>query len=300
MSVPAPAVARTAVNRLNGRPVEANAFRLAAHDRKAPTEKNTVSRRNWVCSDHELNLMNILQLQPRINRQNLDDVLTQRGLSHTFSLARYRLRRYISRSISQYAGGACLDAGCGRSPYRSMLADRASSVVSLDVEDRGGGADLIGDVQKLTEIEDASFETVFCSQVLEHVPRPWEAISEFARVLRPGGRLILTVPHLSVIHEAPHDYYRYTRYGLNALCEAAGLQIEKVEPTGGLISFLSHGCSWALMCTAGSLPLLRWPVWLLNYIFLVRALDLVDRVLGMASRYPCDQMLVACKSPNGG
>lgn len=237
--------------------------------------------------------MNALFHKPKINRQKLDDVLTQRGLAHTFSLARYRLHRYASQSIEQHARGDCLDAGCGRSPYRPMLSASAASVVSLDVEDRGGGADLIGDVQNLAQIEDASFDTIFCSQVLEHVPRPWQAFAEFARVLRPGGRLIVTVPHLSVIHEAPHDYYRYTPYGLNALCEQASLQVEDVEPTGGLISFLSHGCSWALMCTAGGLPLMRWPVWLFNYVFFVRALDLVDRLIGMSSRYPCDHVVVA-------
>ena len=161
--------------------------------------------------------MNPLLIRPNLNRQQLDDVLTQRGMAHTFSLARYRLQRYVSRYINRYVDGDCLDAGCGRSPYRSMLAAKATEVVSLDVEDRGGGADLIGDIQNLTQIQEASFDTVFCSQVLEHVPRPWEAFSEFARVLRPGGRLILTVPHLSVIHEAPHDYFRNTQYGMGYL-----------------------------------------------------------------------------------
>lgn len=240
--------------------------------------------------------MNTLIGSPHVNRQTLDDLLTRRGQAHTFSLARYRLHRVVSQAIEKHASGDCLDAGCGRSPYRSLLAANASTVVSLDVEDRGGGAELIGDIQDLAQIKDGSFDTVFCSQVLEHVPRPWEAWEEFARILRPGGRLIMSAPHLSVIHEAPHDYYRYTPYGLSALCERAGLKVENVQPTGGLISFLSHGFSWALMCTAGSLPLLRWPVWLLNYLLLVRMLDAVDRVCGLAKRYPCDHVIVARKS----
>ena len=244
--------------------------------------------------------MNSLLSSPRIERQKLDAALTRSGMAHTFSLARDRLHRYVSRYINEYARGECLDAGCGRSPYRPLLATRASRVVSIDVEDRGGDIDEIGDIQDLAQIEQSSFDTVLCSQVLEHVPRPWDAMAEFARVLRPDGRLILTVPHLSVIHEAPHDYYRYTRYGLSALCEQAGLEVEAVEPTGGLICFLAHSCSWALMCTLGSLPLMRWPVWLFNYVLLVRALDLVDRVFGLAGRYPCDHVLIARKPTKTG
>lgn len=231
----------------------------------------------------------------RCRRRRLDDVLTRRGLAHTFSLARYRLHRVLVNCIEKYASGAALDAGSGRSPYKSLLQQRCDRLTSVDVEDRAGQIDLVADIQDMPQIEDLSFDTVFCSQVLEHVPRPWNAMEEMARVLRPGGRLILSVPHLSLIHEAPHDYFRYTCYGLQSLCEDAGLVVERVERNGGLCCFLSHAASLALMCTVGGLPLMHWPAWFLNYVLLVRAVSGVDRLFGLASVYPCDYIVVARK-----
>jgi len=235
----------------------------------------------------------------RKRRRVLEDSLAARGRAHTLSLARYRLHRAITKAISEHARGVCLDAGSGRSPYKRMLQQYAEHVTSVDVEDRSGETDIIADIQSMPQLPDASFDTILCSQVLEHVPRPWNAMREFARVLRPKGVLILTVPHLSIIHEAPHDYYRYTRYGLKALCEQAVLEVLKLEPTGGLWCFLAHSCSLALTCTAGSVPPLRWPVWLVNYALLVRSLGIVDRFFGAPGIYPCDYLVVAHKSKTG-
>lgn len=231
----------------------------------------------------------------RSRRQRLEQVLAQRELTHTLSLARYRLHHYLAAAIADHARGDCLDAGSGRSPYRRMLSADATQVVSIDIEDGSGNLDILGDIQSMPQVASDAFDTVLCSQVLEHVPRPWEAMAEFSRVLRPGGVLLLTVPHLSWIHEAPHDYYRYTKYGLKDLASSAGLVSQSVEPTGGLLCFLLHGVSVAWMSVFGALPGMRWPAWALNYVFLVRCADLVDRCIGAPSVYPCDYMLLANK-----
>jgi SAM-dependent methyltransferase len=228
-------------------------------------------------------------------RQRIEEALASRGLLHTLSLARARLNAAVRRQISAHAHGRCLDAGSGRSPYKRLLTTVGLEVLSVDVENRSGDVDVIADLQRMSEIGDESIDTVLCSQVVEHVPRPWDAMGEIARVLKPGGVTILSVPHLSVVHEAPHDYYRYTRYGLEALCRRADLEVLEITPTGGLLCFLGHGASALIMSTLGSLPLLRWPVWLANYLILVRLLGLLDRLVGMATLYPCDHVLVASK-----
>ena len=61
-----------------------------------------------------------------------------------------------------------------------------------------------------------------CTQVLEHVPDPGAALSEFLRVLRPGGRVAISTPLTWFLHETPHDYYRYTSYGLTHLSTRPG------------------------------------------------------------------------------
>jgi SAM-dependent methyltransferase len=235
----------------------------------------------------------------RIRRRGLEDALTARGKAHTLSLERYRLHRAIAATIAEHAQGDCLDAGSGRSPYKTMLQKYAEQVISIDVEDRSGDTDMLADIQSMPQIHDASFDTILCSQVLEHVPRPWDAMGELARVLRKDGTLILTVPHLSIIHEAPHDYYRYTRFGLAALCEPCGLEIKKIQATGGLGCFILHGISAGLLSTVGGIPLIRWVVFSFNYLILVRLPDLFEQLIGMPQLYPCDYLLVATRVDTG-
>lgn len=230
----------------------------------------------------------------RAKRSELDTWLTEKGVAHTFSLPVYQLHQHTLPLVEQYAAGRCLDAGSGRSPWKPLLAERGIQVLSLDVEDRAGEVDIIADLQHMPVIEDASVATVLCTQVLEHLPRPWDAMAEICRVLSPGGHLILSVPHLSVIHEAPHDYYRYTRYGLTALCEQAGLEVVRIEEAGGLISFLSHAVSMVLFCTLAAVPGLRWVTWKINLAF-IHLLHALDRLLGAARIYPCNHVLLARK-----
>ena len=78
-----------------------------------------------------------------------------------------------------------------------------------------------------------TFDTVVCSEVLEHVPDPACLLAEVTRVLRPGGHLLLTTPQTWGLHEEPHDYFRYTRYGLDVLARRAGLEPVRIAPTTG-------------------------------------------------------------------
>jgi SAM-dependent methyltransferase len=231
----------------------------------------------------------------RRQRHLTEDALTRRGLAHIGSLPRLRLHRELTRLIEGHARGAGLDAGSGRSPYRDLLLRHCNKVTSIDTEVRTGIIDRIADIQRMPEIPDGSFDTILCTQVLEHVPRPWDALGEMQRVLRAGGVAILSVPHLSIIHEAPHDYFRYTRYGMQELCGHSGLEVLEIAPTGGLPCFLGHGASSALMSTLGAVPGLRWPILLLNYLLLVLLLGLFDRLFGLAAIYPCDYVVLARK-----
>jgi SAM-dependent methyltransferase len=140
-----------------------------------------------------------------------------------------------------YCRGRVLDAGAGRGVYRELLRRRSNDYVGFDIA-ASAATSIVGDAQRLP-FADATFDTVFCSQVLEHVPEPWLALAEFRRVLKDDGHLILTVPHISWLHNEPHDYYRYTRHGLAHLLAKAGLITSDVAPAGGLLSLLGHVAS---------------------------------------------------------
>ena len=118
----------------------------------------------------------------------------------------------LDRFIAAHATGArTLDIGAQNGPYASLFPNR----VGLDIR-HGMGVRIIGDAQALG-IRDASFPALLCTEVLEHLPEPQRAVDEMYRVLEPGGTLLLTTRFLFPIHDAPHDYFRYTKYGLRHL-----------------------------------------------------------------------------------
>ncbi len=92
----------------------------------------------------------------------------------------------------------------------------------------------------------ASFDTTLSTQVLEHVPSPGIFLKEAHRVLKPGGHLLLTPPQTNPLHEEPHDYFRYTCYGLRSLMEQAGLYVVEVRPLGGAIATIGQMIVWHL------------------------------------------------------
>jgi SAM-dependent methyltransferase len=92
--------------------------------------------------------------------------------------------------------------------------------------------------------------------VLEHVGNPGAALVELGRVLRPGGTLVLTVPHLSRRHELPHDYYRYTQEGVTHLLGQHGFEVIESGGYGGLLSFLHHQASFFFPGLVAGLPIL--------------------------------------------
>jgi SAM-dependent methyltransferase len=142
-----------------------------------------------------------------------------RGLSR--KLTRITLDRFIAANAS---GQLTLDIGAQNGPYAALFPRR----VGLDVRP-GHGVRIIGDAQALG-IRDAAFPVVLCTEVLEHLPEPQQAIDEMFRVLAPGGTLLLTTRFLFPIHDAPHDYFRYTKYGLRHLLRRFE-QIEIAEET---------------------------------------------------------------------
>ena len=136
---------------------------------------------------------------------------------------------------ARLAGGRLLDMGCGDLPYRDLFAPYVDRYVAMDLgrsRYSGGGVSAWGDALCLPFASE-SFETVLCNQVLEHVAEPQKLLEEAARVLKPGGSLVLTAPHIWGVHEPPEDYYRFTPYGLSYLARRAGLQVLDVQALAG-------------------------------------------------------------------
>jgi SAM-dependent methyltransferase len=123
-------------------------------------------------------------------------------------LTRITLDRFIRAHTSS---GRTLDVGAQNGPYAAFFPHR----IALDIS-RGSGVQILGDAQALP-LASGAFDVVLCTEVLEHLPEPQQAIDEMFRVLKPGGTLLLTTRFLFPIHDAPHDYFRFTKYGLRHL-----------------------------------------------------------------------------------
>lgn len=123
--------------------------------------------------------------------------------------------------------GEVLDVGCGSKPYRAHLP--ASRYVGLEIDTPRTRANFAADAYydgRTLPFPDGSFDAVLCSQVFEHVFAPEEFLREIHRVLRPGGRLLLAVPFVWDEHEQPHDFARYSSFGLAAQLEQGGLKVD--------------------------------------------------------------------------
>jgi SAM-dependent methyltransferase len=139
-------------------------------------------------------------------------------------------------AIRAHARGRLLDLGCGMVPFHGMYKDLVSDTVCIDWANslhHNPHLDLVADLNEPFPLPDAAFDTVLCSDVLEHIAEPQAFLRETARVLKPGGTLLLMVPFFYWLHEQPHDYYRYTEFALRRLLTQAGFAVDTVQPYGG-------------------------------------------------------------------
>jgi ubiquinone/menaquinone biosynthesis C-methylase UbiE len=88
--------------------------------------------------------------------------------------------------------------------------------------------------------QEAAFDAVLCTQVLEHMEWPREVVKEFYRVLKPGGKLFLTVPMAHKEHQAPYDFFRYTSFGIRSICQHAGFSRVEISPFGGVFTRMAY------------------------------------------------------------
>ncbi len=201
-------------------------------------------------------------------------------------------REVAAFSASLPAGSRVLDAGAGEGRYRDAFLHCRYLGVDLGIGDAQwnyAGLDVLADLSRLP-FRDAAFDATVNIVVLEHTRRPEAVLQELGRTLRPGGRLLLVAPQLWEVHQQPHDYFRFTRYGLEWLFAEAGLSALRIDPVGGYftllarrllngLNFFQGGARWLLFpfvaAAAGCCGLL------------LPALDFLDRDKHFTLAYVC-------------
>jgi SAM-dependent methyltransferase len=142
-----------------------------------------------------------------------------------------------------------LDIGCGKSPYRELLEARGFLVKTMDIDDTTR-PDYVGSIEYIG-LPNSSADLVICTQVLEHSLDPGKGLQEIFRILRSGGYLVASAPHIWFYHPHPSDNWRFTQEGLTRIINAAGFAPRKLLSQGGSVMALFQIANFLLFGTTG-------------------------------------------------
>lgn len=162
---------------------------------------------------------------------------------------------WIEQALKQIpASSRILDAGAGQQKYKGLCSHLnyvAQDFARYDGKGDGTGMqdgswdqtdlDIVSDITSIPE-PDGSFDAIMCTEVFEHLPNPIAAIKEFARLLKPGGQLILTAPFCSFTHQAPYHFYSgFNRYFYQTHLTAYGFDIVDIQANGTFFEYIAQG-----------------------------------------------------------
>jgi SAM-dependent methyltransferase len=182
--------------------------------------------------------------------------------------------------IAGFARGRVLDIGCAGGHVREWL--EKCEYVGLDYPVTaqsmyGTRPDIFADGAALP-FADESMDTVLLLEVLEHVGDDRAVLHEIARVLKPGGILLLSVPFLYPLHDAPYDHRRFTAPGLKAAITRAGMESESLVSRNR--GFESVALLLAIACAEASLDSWRRRSWRMLLVPLLLGIVPLANILG--------------------
>jgi SAM-dependent methyltransferase len=153
----------------------------------------------------------------------------------------------IESAVSEFAlalpdGSRVLDAGAGEGKYANFFRRHHYYGVDLCIGDAQWDYSGVGVLADLGDLPfpNRCFDACVNIVTLEHVNDPMRVLKELARTLKHGSALLLVVPQDWEVHQAPHDFFRFTRYGIRHLLDRAGFTDIEIRPGGGLFRLLSH------------------------------------------------------------
>lgn len=162
-------------------------------------------------------------------------------------------RDWIKLKLSGLPQGKLIDLGAGQQEFREDCShltytsqdfcqyDPGKELTGLHVETWDyAGIDIVSDITSVP-VEDQAFDFALCTEVFEHLQEPTGALREMNRILKVGGKLIITAPFCSMTHFAPYFFYSgFSKYFYTDVCKKYGFEIEEIEPNGNYLDYLSQ------------------------------------------------------------
>ncbi len=166
-----------------------------------------------------------------------------RSLLHIFHPETGTIAQFILYTQNQLQpGDRLLDAGAGSQNYRPFFQQQRYEATDFcavpKVYENMSSLDFVCDLKKIPR-PNRYYDAILNIQVLEHVPNPLAVLQEFHRVLKVGGHLFLTAPQGWGLHDEPHHYFNFTRYGLQELFTRAGFRVKSIQERGGYFRYLT-------------------------------------------------------------
>jgi SAM-dependent methyltransferase len=226
----------------------------------------------------------------------------------SYTAIAYRLPRFLRRHILHFEveiedavtafaaslpdAARVLDAGSGEGQYAHRFTRHRYTGVDLAIGDAHWDYSKVDAIADLTALpfRPGVFDAAIHIVTIEHLREPAAALAEIARTLKPGGILLIAAPHEWEVHQAPHDYFRYTRYGLQHLAAGAGLKITGLHPAGGYFRLLARRLLNGLQFFTGGARWMLFPVaavLLIPPALLLPFLDFLDRDRNFTLGYLC-------------
>jgi ubiquinone/menaquinone biosynthesis C-methylase UbiE len=165
-------------------------------------------------------------------------LITRSGI---FSSPIYFVRRGLYKKIKENAPvltGRMMDFGCGSKPYKSLF--NVAEYIGVDIavsghDHKDSHVDVFYDGKHLP-FEDSHFDSVFASEVFEHVFNLDDILAEIHRVMKPNALILVTIPFSWPEHEVPYDFARYSSFGIKHVLEKNGFEMVKIEKSGNFMS----------------------------------------------------------------
>jgi SAM-dependent methyltransferase len=171
------------------------------------------------------------------------------ALNRIYRFNKYERDVWVAKQAALVPNGSLvLDIGAGSCPYRALFSHCVYKTQDFgelnDEQLRGrqgyGEIDYRCDATSIP-LDNDSIDAVLCTEVIEHVPEPIRVIHEIGRILRPGGRLIITAPLGSGLHQVPHHYYGgYTPFWYRRFLADAGFTDIDIEENGRFFKFFAQ------------------------------------------------------------
>ena len=195
----------------------------------------------------------------------------------------HKIDQFVIFAVSELGPeGLVLDAGAGESRFKDRLKDVHYIAIDIGRGDLSwdySKIDVVGSVERLP-FDSNVFDIVICTQVLEHVKEPRSVLNEIFRALKRGGSVCLTAPQGWGLHQAPHDYFRFSSYALAYLMKNAGFDQISIKPSCGYYSYLANRLTvfpktlfWQIQNKW--LRAILFPLEILSYVFFVALFPLV-------------------------